>query len=100
MREPYCGTDGIGLIYQGVPENRRLLLAAESRMLGCNNNGMCFCRRSWKEVAIQPPKNLEEMIEEWLAYKGESVGYCFVCDSVISSESEIIPGTNDHRCKR
>jgi hypothetical protein len=29
-------------------------------------------------VAIQPPKNLEEMIEEWLAYEGESVGYCFV----------------------
>jgi hypothetical protein len=51
-------------------------------------------------VAIQPPKNLEEMIEEWLAYKGKSVGYCFVCDSVIRSESEIIPGTNDHRCKR
>jgi hypothetical protein len=48
-------------------------------------------------VAIPPPKNLEEMIEEWLAYESESVGYCFVCDSVIRSESEIISGTNDHR---
>ena len=51
-------------------------------------------------VAIQPPNNLEEMIAKWLAHKGESVGYCFVCDSVIKSASEIIPGTNDHRCER
>lgn len=48
-------------------------------------------------VPIQPPDNLEEMIESWLAYEGESVGYCFVCASVIKSESEIIPGSNDHR---
>jgi hypothetical protein len=49
-------------------------------------------------VAIQPPENLEEMIEAWLAYEGESVGSCFVCSSVIRNESEIIPGTNNHRC--
>jgi hypothetical protein len=51
-------------------------------------------------VEIKPSKNLEEMIETWLAYKGESVGYCLVCQSVIKNESEIIPGTNDHRCQR
>jgi hypothetical protein len=51
-------------------------------------------------VEIKPPKCLDEMIDKWLAYKGESVGYCFVCDSIIKSASEIIPGTNDHRCER
>jgi len=47
-------------------------------------------------VLIQPPDN----IESWLVYEGESVGYCFVCDSPIKSEFDIIPGTNDHRCER
>lgn len=49
-------------------------------------------------VLIQSPDNIEEMIESWLLYEGESVGYCFVCDSPIKSEFDIIPGTNDHRC--
>lgn len=51
-------------------------------------------------VLIQPPDNLEEMIESWLAYEGKSVGYCFVCDSPIKSEFDIIPGTDDHRCEQ
>jgi hypothetical protein len=51
-------------------------------------------------VLIQPPDNIEEMIESWLVYQGDSVGYCFVCDSPIKSEFDIIPGTNDHRCTR
>jgi len=51
-------------------------------------------------VLIQPPDNLDQMIESWLAYEGESVGYCFVCDSPIKSEFDMIPGTNDHRCDR
>jgi hypothetical protein len=51
-------------------------------------------------VPIQPPNNLEGMIESWVAYEGEAVGYCFVCDSPIKSEFDIIPGTNDHRCER
>jgi hypothetical protein len=51
-------------------------------------------------VPIQPPDDLDEMIESWLAYEGESVGYCFVCDLPIKNEFDIIPGTNDHRCAR
>ena len=51
-------------------------------------------------VEIRPPKKLEEVIAKWLSHEGESVGYCLVCDSVINDESEIIPGTNDHRCHR
>jgi hypothetical protein len=51
-------------------------------------------------VLIQPPDNIEEMIESWLVYQGDSVGYCFTCDSPIKSEFDIIPGTNDHRCTR
>ena len=50
-------------------------------------------------VLIQPPSHFEKMIESWLAYEGESVGYCIVCDSPIKSEFDIIPGTNDHRCE-
>jgi hypothetical protein len=38
------------------------------------------------------------MIESWLADRGESAGYCFVCDSPIMSEFDIIAGTNDHCC--
>jgi len=51
-------------------------------------------------VPIQLPDNIEKMIESWLAYEGESVGYCFVCDSPIKSEFDIIHGTNDHCCER
>jgi hypothetical protein len=51
-------------------------------------------------VLIQPPSHFQEMIESWLAYEGESVGYCFVCDSPIKSEFDIIPRTNDHRCEQ
>jgi hypothetical protein len=51
-------------------------------------------------ILIQPPDNLDQMIESWLAYEGESGGYCFVCDSPIKRKFDIIPGTNDHRCER
>ena len=53
-----------------------------------------------KLVRIKRPDNIDQMIESWLAYEGESVGYCFVCDSPIKSEFDLIPGTNDHRCER
>jgi hypothetical protein len=47
---------------------------------------------------IKSSADIDRMIESWLADRGESVGYCFVCDSPIMSEFEIIAGTNDHRC--
>lgn len=68
-----------------------------------NREDMYFVRQSKKIMSndwVRQPKKLEEMIDKWLSYKGKSVGYCLVCDSVIRDESEIIPGTNDHRCRR
>jgi hypothetical protein len=51
-------------------------------------------------VLVQPPDIFDQKIESWLAYEDKSVGYCFVCDSPIKSEFDIIPATNDHRCER
>jgi hypothetical protein len=50
-------------------------------------------------VLLESSADIDRMIESWLADRGESVGYCFVCDSPIMSELDILPGTNDHHCE-
>lgn len=37
---------------------------------------------------IKPQDNIEEMIDRWLTFEGDSVGWCFVCDSPIKSEAD------------
>jgi len=43
-------------------------------------------------ILIQPPDNLDQMIESWLAYEGESVGYCLCAIHPSRASSRSFPG--------
>lgn len=49
-------------------------------------------------VPVQCPENLDEMFEAFVNHSGEKVGWCFLCNSVIVSESEFLPETSTHDC--
>jgi hypothetical protein len=47
---------------------------------------------------IKFPKGSLETVKEWLESGDGTVGLCLLCGKRIMSESDMIPGTNWHRC--
>lgn len=48
--------------------------------------------------SIRFPEKVCEMYVRWKTCTEPDVGWCFVCNSPIRSEKELIPGTNHHNC--
>jgi hypothetical protein len=48
------------------------------------------------EIAF--PKDSLEIVKEWLESDDGTIGVCLLCGKRIVSESDLVPGTNQHRC--
>lgn len=53
-----------------------------------------------KWVTLQPQEGVEETLSHFVNYQGECVGWCLVCDEPITSETNMIPGSNSHDCPK
>lgn len=50
-------------------------------------------------VPIQPPGNLDEMLDDMLNSAEPRVGWCLLCNGPIRSEDDFISNTNTHNCE-